>query len=221
MNTIVFIMYGLEYQKIGDACLAISREHIPKDINVIVHRSANSEGNRQLKTSLALQTTGKVLYLDCDMVIQKDGIEQVFEWLEDYDLVLNRLLLWNEGDKILRIYKRAMQMFGASLPLDVWNGGFVGFRRSVPVLEFFDRWNDYWKKFGQGREMPPLCCAAQNTPELKVKRLPKNFFEAEVLNVDAIVQHDCPGFVQWFNLPTWTSWKPFDNDARDWSWVEA
>lgn len=217
---IVLLMFGDEYGKIGTACLKISKKHTKLPFKVFCGKP---EKNRMFKTNLVKHTPfDKTLYLDCDSIIQKPGIEQVFDFLEDYDMVLRRYYRWEKGDKILRIYKRAMREFGVSLPLDIWNGAFIAFQQNGTVAEFFHRWNKYWRVFGRGREMPPLACAVKKTKELRVKIAPKHFFEPDGLSNDVIVQHYTgKKFLKKFGLPEFERWTPFDKDPKDFTWVKT
>jgi hypothetical protein len=215
---IVLLMFGEEYKKIGKACLKHSMKNTKLPFKVF---QGAQEKNRQIKTTLVDHTPfDRTLYLDCDSIIQKPGIERVFELLEDCDVILRRFARWGKGDKVLNIYKRAMVQFGVTLPLDIWNGAFIAFKKNEAVARFFFRWNKYWRVFGKGREMPPLACAVKRSEGLKVKAIPRGFFNAEELADDVIVQHYTgQKFLDKFGLPKFERWTPFDSNPKDFSWT--
>ena len=177
--------------------------------------------NREVKTSMIQHTPfDQTLYLDSDSVIQNPGIEAVFTWLRPGALVLNRRLTWPMGDAPA-LYVKAMRMFAQTLPLVAWNGAFIGFNKNdAKVQAFFLRWHSYWRRFGSGREMPPLCCAiaAEQKTGLQVVAAIPDFFAPQHENNNAVVQHEYPyirerctvAFTTKFNLPIWPLKQPHD-----------
>lgn len=242
---ILLVAFGKEYDRIGAACAKVSRRNtnLPFYVLTNLHPSKRSlvwkdvsnvsfqifdwpvDRNRAAKTRLPLVSPFDLsLYLDCDCVIQKKGVDEIFYLMENfgYDVVLNRYIFWERGDKVLKIYRRAMRQFKVGLPITIWNGGLVAFRREAGGDQLFALWNRMWKEFGRNREMPCLACAvAQSLGSFPIGLFPTNFFASDVLDENAVVQHHCPGFVEKFKLPQWERWVPFDTDPTDFTWVEA
>jgi hypothetical protein len=246
---ILYVVFGEEYWKIAAACMRISRKNtnypfyvvtnLHGDLSVpdntkVCRVNAKTEENRDYKTRMVNITPfDETLYLDCDSIIQRPGIGAAFDALDEPrlsqgavevvpDVVLNKFIEWRMGDRVLNIYARAMKMFGVQLPLTVYNGAFICFRKNGIVRTFFQLWRSYWEKFGRGREMPCLACAVKNLNDLMVSKAPKKMFEAEKLDPDVVVQHYTGGkFLEKFSLPKWTRWAPFDCDPNDFHWSKT
>lgn len=240
---IVYVVFGKNYERLAVETIAINRrftdlpfcvftniqsynrEHGWKGIKNVTFKefpSMPDHMNRSIKTQIAKITPySQTIYLDVDMALQNKGIEHVFDYLNgNTDVVLNKYLRWEENDKILRIYKRAMKQFGCSLPLDVYNGAFIAFNKCQRVSEFFDLWHIYWIKFGMKREMPCLACAIQNMDALNVLTLPSDFFAVDTLKDRAIIQNSCNGFMEKFEIKAdWQRYMKGDN-PEDWKWVK-
>ena len=233
---LLYIVFGKGYDALAAHTIAYSRRHtdlpirvltnIPKARrNVVWNRVRNvsfelfewtDRDNRKLKTSMIDFTPfDETLYLDCDTVIQKEGVEQIFD-VVDSNFVLNLLLHWNKGDKVIRLYRDTMLKAGVSLPLDVYNGGMIYFFKCDNARALFDTWQRLWHDMGRGREMPSLACTLQN---VKVTQAPKLFFSPEAYDKDSIIQHNYPGFFKKFNLPVIQFNRWFDKDPADWNWV--
>jgi len=242
MNTdrgIVYIVFGNDYRKMGEICIRKSREktdipfhvftnmldykldHIP--LTTTEYLPIPTKQNRIVKTHLLPEISPfkKTLYLDCDTVIQNTGVEVAFDTLDGVDMCFFKNMSWRKGDKVLKIYKRAMDMFGCNIPIIVWQGGVFSFNKTDATLEFFKTWHRYWIEFGRMREMPCLACAVNNTKNLKVAVLPENFFAHDAGLVDsAIVQHDIGSdFDKKFGIPAYTRNEP-GIQSGDFSWVE-
>jgi hypothetical protein len=231
MDGIVYIAFGHEYEKLAARTIPYSRRftklkmtlftNLPErrrkgkypGVNVIFLKMKDNQ-NREVKTQLYRYTPyDRTLYMDVDAVIQREGIEKIFGFEED--VVLNPYLRWGKGSKILNIYHRAFKMFGVSLPVTIYNGAFILFKRRK-TANFFNLWNKYWIKFGKGREMPCLCCAVKNSGvsvgEFKIK------INIDSLSSDAMIQHDCIGFIEKFNFPHYKSVTPGDSPS-DFRWL--
>jgi len=232
---ILMVVFGEEYAKIAKVCIAETKKHTDLPIYVItnIDSSLGDSGtmvvapdseNRNYKTSMINYTPfDETLYIDCDSIIQKEDLSPVFDLLQENDIVLNEYLKWEKGDKVLNIYKRAMNMFVSSLPISVYNGAMIAFKKSVMADLFFYQWNDGWGLFGKGREMPPLACAIANLKGigLKVGHTPNGFFEPENLKDEATIQHHTgQDFLDKFNIPSFTGNKSFDTDPTDFRWTE-
>lgn len=230
---ILTVAFGDEYVKIAKACMEETKKHTDLPVYVLTNRKepfgdfglfvpAGDEENRNYKTSMVDYTPfDETLYIDCDSIIQKSDLSPVFDKLEHNDVVLNQYLHWNKGDKILNIYKRAMNTFNVNLPMSVYNGAMIAFKKNSRVHHFFRQWNARWELFGKGREMPPLACTIASMKELKVGTTPRGFFNPETLTDEATIQHHTgQNFLDKFNLPSWKRWTPFDTDPKDFTWTE-
>lgn len=238
---ILYIAFGSEYDKLTAYTASYSRQYTDLPILVLTNIQEQDRHpkwkevsgiefkffelhqnmNRDIKTKMNEYTTfEETLYLDCDSVIRNPGIEKSFEYLDSSDFVLNKFLHWDVGDKIVRIYKKALLNKNLDLPLDVYNGAFICFRKNHFTQKLFWRWNRYWIDNGSGREMPALSCALKYSSKLIIYNLEKGFFEPDTKNNKCIVQHDYgKGFQGEFNLPKIKTNKPFDTDPTDWNWV--
>lgn len=190
------------------------------------YHQAPVDKNRHLKTQLYYHTPyNETLYMDADAVVQKEGVELFFELLGEHrDVVLNHLVTWGEGQRVVRIYKRAMQECGGKLPLSVYNGALICWRETVGARSMFDCWHALWQKTGCGREMPALAIAVQTT-QPKIRRCLPGMFSPDVRNTESIIQHNynSSGGKHWheeFGIPVRHMCKPFDKAGNhDWEWV--
>ena len=181
-----------------------------------------AEDNRKFKMQMAdLTPFDKTIYIDADSVIQKSGIECIFDMLDHSDFVLNGLYHWRCGDKVPNIYAKSMLACGAKLPLNCYNGGFLAWRSGLTANAVFDIWRDYWKRTGQGRDMPALACAVQRVKPLIFDVGMSPVFAADTKKPDCIIQHNYNDtFFTDFDLPTYQESKPFDSDPTDFKFVE-
>lgn len=222
---LIYIAFGREYIRLAESTIPYTKRFTNLPVTLIVNRpckipSVNvvyvkmrDSQNREIKTQLHKWTPyDRTLYLDVDSVIQRKGIEKVFDF--DSDIVLNKYLRWEKGDKVLNIYDRCMKKFDVKPPITIYNGAFILFKKKP---QFFDVWHSYWKKFGSGREMPPLACAVKKSgvsyENFKIK------IAVDSLNPDAMIQHDCNNFLKQFNFPKFTRQTPFDSNPSDFRWT--
>jgi len=239
---ILLVVFGKNYDSLAAHTVAYSRQFTNLPIHVLTNIkdrnskwydmenitfdifNLNQNENRKIKTNMIKYTPfEKTLYIDCDSVIQKTGIENAFNLLEDNYLALNRFLYWGKGEKILRLYKRVMKRTNVSLPLIVYNGGIMCFKKNKEMKAFFVLWDKIWEADGKGREMPALACAVAKS-RIPISLFPRNFFVPDIRNVDGVVQHNYnsyqgKNFHKEFGLPRIRENKPFDNDPKDWNWV--
>ena len=241
---LLYVVFGEQYDKLAAHAIAHSRQFTDLPICVLTnikdrcekwdevngvqfyHFPFPQKDNRLVKTRMiAFTPFDETLYLDCDSVIQSPGIEQAFDMLDGHDMVLNLYTDWEVGDKVLRLYRKAMRLSETTLPLRLYNGAFICFRSNEAVSDFFIKWANYWVLTGKGREMPALACAVKNSG-IKVNVLPRDYFEPSARNERCVVQHNynsCEGkhFHQEFGLPLIREYKPFDGGAQsDWNWVD-
>lgn len=241
---IIYIVFGKEYERMALRTVLLSRQHTHLPFFVITNISdrqpqwnqipgirfltfpkMNQDENRRIKTSLVSYTPfDRTLYLDVDSVIQREGIESVFELLEQSDMAMNRYLQWNSGDRVLVLYHRHMKRHGVKLPLSVWNGAAIAFKKNQMVQKFFDKWMEYWE-VEKGREMPALACAVVKS-RVSVCPFPKGILAPDICDSQSIIQHNynSQGNRDWwdsFQIPRIRQYKPFDGSGSqsDWKWV--
>jgi hypothetical protein len=236
---IITIAFGAEYDRIAAACMKYSlrftdlpicvstnlREEYRSDVwaeipNVtFLEHNKTDSFNRAVKVRLALLSPFEnTIYIDADAVIQKQGIERVFEPLDHGgDFVLNVSDYWQPGNRIPNIYARALLATGAKLPMSVYNGGFIAWRKNPATNDAFGLWKKYWQLTGSGRDMPALACAIQQMPNLKVIELYKQpVFAPSSKQPECIIQHNYNDtFFEDFDLPRFQESKPFDSDPTD------
>jgi len=232
---LLFIAFGEEYDKLAARTIAISRKFTSLPILVLsnihsdkrYHRWSEVpdiefkyidlplEMNRGIKTSMIHYSPfDSTIFLDCDLVIQNEGIEKVFDMLGENDIVMEHWGNWNVGEKFFQLYKNAVVKTGTKLPLEIYCSAFIAFHKNQKLIEFFDLWNKYWKISGCNRDMPALACAVKNSNLNTVKTVFKNdkIFAYKKLQSEAIIQHRCgPEFFRHFKIPRHKEWKPFDN----------
>jgi len=243
---IIYVVFGQGYDKLAAHTVSYSRQftNLPiciltnthernkkwdkiKDVS-FVEFNLPQDDNRHIKTNMINYTPfDETLCLDCDSVIQRFGIEKTFDLLDGYDMVLNLCLAWKSGEQVLRLYKKVMNITGVELPLRVFNGAFIIWKRNERVQDFFALWNEYWEKSGRGREMPCLACAVKKSG-VKVKEINTDedkIFVADNPREGCIVQHNYNSyqgkdFHNTFGLPHIIENKPFDGNASDWQMVD-
>lgn len=166
-----------------------------------------NEYNRDIKTRIIEYTPFDIsLYLDADTVLQKKGIESLFDLLDDdHDIGLRITHTVLTGTKVWKVYKEAMVLLEAIPPVDIYYGGFFIFKKNQKTTSFFSLWNEYWKKTGCGRDMPALACAVKKSG-IKVKKIMKqdNIFTNRT-DKNSLIQHDVPGFCEAFGVTPWRS----------------
>lgn len=195
--------------------------HVPCDTTVEVVR-CNQARNREIKTTMYDRSPfDRTVFMDVDSMIQNPGIEQIFEWLDDYPIVVNQCFHWK--NKMVQLYKRTMKQLGTEPPIRVFNTAIIGWsnrEQKYTTEELFKFWRKYWMQMGSRRDMPAFCCAMKNLGMDKVcKILPKYWWMEGGRNPKAVVQHDYgPKFWRDFNLPAQKKiWKP-PTSASDFKW---
>jgi len=235
MNGILHVAFGENYDKLAAYCVAYSRRYtdLPFAIltNIVdsnrhgkwseidnvefIYINDERENNRNYKTRMIEYTPfDKTLYLDCDSVIQKDGVEKVFDRIKDNSVLLNLYGHWKEGKHIPGLYSKALRLSGLSLPIVVYYGALCGFTKNG-TSEFFNEWHRVWKVTGCGREMPALSCAAKlsginvdamsNKDRVFTWPVRSNFF----------IQHNYgKELLRRVGYPEFKHYKPFDRRKR-------
>ncbi len=221
---LIFVVFGNECDRMAAHCVAYSRQYTKLPITILsnlneyernvkwkeidnidfIHIDLPLEQNRQVKTTLPKYTPyEKTLYLDADSIIQhKDFDEKIIEMFnEETDLILNLFCTYPYLDnRFQNIYLRAVEQFNCTMPLEVYNGAFIGFKKGITSEIFFELWNHLWIQFGSQREMPPLACAINKLqsnyystieePLLTITKLPEDFFAPDSRNDASFVQHN-------------------------------
>lgn len=242
-NGLLYVVFGIEYDKLAAHAIKYSRQFTDLPICIVTNVAQkyrhplwdsiegvvfvelmwHQRDNRRAKTQMYKYTPfDQTLYLDCDSVIQKPGIEKVFDLLQSGSMVLNLFSIWKEGEKFVRIYRNVMKQLGIGLPLRIYNGAFIAWKQTSSVYDFFDVWNMFWKRTGSGREMGPLACALKDQ-KMDVVEIGAGdkWFTPDVFVPDSIVQHHYGGdFLKRFGLPVIRTYKPFDKNIKtDWNFV--
>jgi len=176
--------------------------------------------NRDIKTKAVYYTPfDQTLFTDTDTVIQSSQFLKSFELLNSCDIAFSIDRIFQIGGKVLRLYREAMNMFSINLPLVVYQGGVFVFKKNAPVEQLFSLWNTYWDKFGRGREMMCLACAAKNIEGVAIGTLSKDYGHLR----SHIIQHFVGGnAVKTPLLPCIKKSKQFDKKYGPgrWDWVD-
>jgi hypothetical protein len=160
----------------------------------------------------------ETLYMDCDSVIQNTGVEKFIDFFDGTNLILNYNKTYGAGEAHPKIYIDTLRKLGLNLPLRVYHGALIGFKKTPDVDVFFKQWYKNWVTMGGGREMPSLCCAARQIYVTK-SQFPKNWFSGTYKKSRSIIQHDYgKDFCRKFNLTKWKDYKPFKK-SDDWDKV--
>jgi hypothetical protein len=182
MRGIAIVAFGEMYERLAAKCLYYSRDNIEYPIEVFTNQKNTSElwnklddvelvfldmstdNNRNVKTSIIDYTSfDECLYTDCDMVFQKKGMARFFDMIPNNGVVLNTYSRWQKTHNIPRLYMRAFSNAGIELPVKIYYGACMLFKKCDKVEIFFKLWNKYWRENGRGRDMPSLACAAKNS----------------------------------------------------------
>jgi len=132
--------------------------------------------NRDIKTSMHKHSPfNETLYTDTDTAIQSTKFIEAFDALAFCDIAFPLHGIWEEGKQVTRLYRMAMDMFKVTKPLLVYQGGVCVFRKKVTTNNLFALWNEYWDRFGRGREMMCLACAAKNVKGVAIGMLSKEY----------------------------------------------
>jgi len=211
---LLYVSFGSNCDRLLAYCVAYSRQFTKLPICVLTNitesqRDAKwrdvdniefiyfdlpTESNRQIKTTMNQYAPFDYnIYMDADSFIWKVWFDDVIQMVlsTSPDIVFNHFCDYPYADgRFQNIYLRALRQFGCEMPLRVYNGAFIGFKKNANTDKFFLTWNMLWKEFGAQREMPPLACAVQKVKELKINCLPPLFFCPDGRNDDSVVQHN-------------------------------
>jgi len=239
---IVYVAFGKEYDRLAAHTIAYSRRftNLPilvltnmkqrclawngvKDIQFIEFDLTQYE-NRHIKTSLIKYTPfDETLYIDADALIQREGVEKLFDMLGNADILVCKCHYWTTI--LPNLYKKALLLTDTKLPLTIYHGGIWLCRRNEITIKLFDTWNSFWKMTGSGRDMPAFNCALTKIPlQIKEVLLEEHVVALDSPNEKCIIQHNYntyqdKDFHRIFNLPKINECKLFDIDPKDWSFV--
>jgi hypothetical protein len=234
---IVYVCFGEEYDRLGAHTIALSRKFISAPITVLtnlktrcakwkespdinfVHINMHTNSNREVKVQLYKYAPyDETLYVDCDSIVTRPGIEGIFDHLKSTDFVFQNYDLWSDGKRYYRIYRDAARVLNVSLPLRICVGGFWAFRKTETTTRFFDLWHSCWKKLGSGRDMPALACAIKKSeiPHDLVFKKEHKFFSFG-MPADTIVLHrmHADDLNRYYGVPVHKQNKEFDKGHRD------
>jgi len=233
---ILYLAFGEEFEKLAVATATYSRQFTDLPICILTNRKAVSSKwssvsntflknillptikNRTVKVSLLRYTPfDETLFMDADAVIQKSGIETVFQYLDDYDLACQHYgVIKSIEDKnwerafVEKTYLKLAKMLGEDFPIHLYSEAAVLFRKTDGAKILFDRWEAYWKRMGSGRDMPAFSFAVKHTLcRVKVFTEDSIKFCKNVEDESALIQHKgFAGFEKKFKLPAYKDWNP-------------
>ena len=238
---LLYVMFGKEYDRMAAYSIAYSRRFTNLPICILTNLKEEErdekwneidiefkyiplpvEKNRDVKTRMIWYSPFDLtMYIDCDSVIRRIGVEKVFDTLGNKDMLVQKYKTFKKGQKVLYRYKKMMKQVGVGLPMNRYLGGFMVFRKNPRVYDFFNLWNKYYKK-GTGADMPAFCCAIKNS-KLFIKVI---FNENKIFAVHKrggfVIQHNFKGELnEDFGIPKWEPWRDFDiNHSRNMTWVD-
>lgn len=237
---IVCIAFGEDYDNVAAQTLAMSRKYIYCPITVLTNVKKRSplwkgvrnisfveldiptDENRRVKIELYKYSPyDETIYIDCDAVIKKPGIEKLFDKLSGVDIVFQRHRVWTEDKKYFRIYRDTAKLLGATLPLVVLVGGFWAFRKGETIEKLSRQWLENWEKTGCGRDMPALACAIQKTGIMysTISR-DDGFFSLNINDKAIAVHRKRNSDMIRLGIRGYKPNKPFDNNfQKDWQLV--
>lgn len=238
MQGVVIIAFGKEYDKLAAYTVGYSQrftdlpfcimtniqERHPKwggCENVEFKYFDMKDGqNRILKTMLIDHTPfDTTMYMDCDALIQKKGIERAFNF--DQDIMFNEYCSWAPGEKIPRLYSDIFKKNQISRRVSIFSGGCFIFKKNERVFEFFNMWNRTWRDEGRGREMHCLAVSGIKSG-INYGTFP-GLFEPDTINEEALVQHKFGRWHEKFAIPQITENKScmsIHSSAEQWNLVE-
>ena len=228
---IAFVAFGGEYDKLAASTAKYSRRYTDLPFYVLTNMKARDtvwesvsnvtfkyfpmphEDNRKIRVSMIkFIPFDEVLYMDADSVIQKPGIENVFNLLKNYDIVCQFYQLFKPKSSLQRkTYGKLAELLGEKFPIErVFAGTFL-FKKSDISFKFFDMWKKYYELNDCGRDMPAFCftvrhfrsfvgvCEKDN--EIKLMALKEN-------NYHYIQHNDFSGWNKKFGIPDYNMWSP-------------
>lgn len=230
---ILYLAFGPEFDKLTAATAKYSRKFTDLPFCILTNlkdRSSawnkvpnvffkylpvTSDENRRTKVSLINYSPfDKTLFMDSDAVVQKTGIEKLFDYLEDYDIVCQ---VFGELDPCelahettLKTYGRLVKLLKEKFPVTLYSEAGFLFKRSESSKEFFSLWQKYWRLMGCGRDMPGFSFAVKHREKIVES------FERDELRLCTNIEDDrffiqhkgFDTFEDKFDLPEYVDWSP-------------
>ncbi len=227
---IVMIAFGEQYERYALAALNYSIHNLDCEVVVFVNSKKSDsrwsalknvrlvrfdkpqDSNREVKTNIIDYTPfGETIYVDCDSVFQKQGIEKYFTEIPNNGLLLNLFGNWREGYKLSTVYRKAFERVSLSLPMTIYYGACFGFKKNEETRKFFKLWNYYWNLNGCGRDMPSLAVAVKLSGIDKKVLIRADGMFSWPISRNTVIQHEYRGRVrQRIGLRGFRPHKPFD-----------
>lgn len=232
---ILYLAFGKEFDKLTawSACYSRQFTKLPirvltnlldrslkwKDVSNATFQLLNipSNQNRSVKVSLIEHSPfEETLFMDSDAVIQKHGIESLFDNLKLFDLCCQYFsTICSEYDRnferdfVKKTYHKLMLLLKESYPIDLFGEAALLFNKSDFSRAFFGVWKRYWKMMGSARDMPAFSFAVKHLiRSIKVFRGDVKFC-TNAENEDFFIQHKgFNGFEKKFGLPSYIDWSP-------------
>jgi len=190
----------------------LTKEEVP-EVDIITYVDMDTDRNRVVRTRAIDYTPfDQTLMTDSDSVPISKRVNNLFSGLDTHDFGLQVVREYTTD--ISRIYGQALYKTGTTTPLTAYSGGIMLFNKSERCGRMFDKWHEYWKLTGEGRDMPSLACAVKNTPDIThftITHCIDRDIEPDTIIFHAYGEHDKT------IMPTFIKNKPFDN--RDDLWT--
>src|SRR5271157_3146826 len=107
-----------------------------------IYVDENTDNSRHIKHKIYRYSPyDETIYMDCDSIITKPGIELVFDHFNNNNIILQRYVIWFPKQKYSRIYQKTVHQFNVQLPLNVMLGGFFIFKPTNDVINLFELWD--------------------------------------------------------------------------------
>jgi len=228
---IAFVVFGEEYDKLAAATARYSRKFTDLPFYVLTNMKVRDtvwesvsnvafryfplsyKDNRKIRVSMIkFIPFDEVLYMDADSVIQKPGIENIFNLLKNSDIVCQFYHIFKpKSDLQRKTYGKLAKLLGEKFPIErVFAGTFL-FKKSDVSFRFFDMWREYYELNDCGRDMPAFCftvkhfrssvevCGRDNKIKLMALKENNNYY----------IQHnDFPEWNEKFGIPDYNMWSP-------------
>jgi len=229
---IIFVAFGKEYDKLAANTLKYSRKFTDLPFYVLTNLEKRdgiwngisdvtfkfiplaANENRKVKVSIINYSPfDETLYIDVDAVIQRFGIEEIFDLLKISDVVCQSICQpFSPKTELQRkIYDKMATALGESFPINRICGGIYLFKKSENSFQFFSLWEKYYELNDTGRDMPALCFAVKHCSSF-IKILKENdkvnLFHLKENN-KCFVQHN--NFSNWgkkFGISSYERWIP-------------
>ncbi len=231
---ILYLAFGREFDKLTAASARYSRRFTDLPFCVLtnlkkqnirweyvdnvqfIYIDLPTNKNRAIKVSLLEYTPfDETLFLDSDAVIQRSGIERLFNFLEEFDVCCQFFDTLYKNDKnfeqdfIKKTYDKLARILEESYPIQLYAEAAILFKKTESCREFFVLWKEFWELMGCGRDMPAFSFAVkwlQN--RVKIFNGITKFATNKEDNNYFIQHKGFEGFEKKFGLPNYIDWNP-------------